>query len=231
MDGDARSQERAWDLRAAAPDRRRRHAGLNTADGLEQLVHPLQSRHRAAHAHAADAMVASGMADYGYQYVNIDNCWMKKKGDEPYRDDRGAILPNSKFPDIKGMVDYIHAKGLKAGLYTSPGPWTCGGYVASYEHEGPTPRSSPHWGFDFLKHDWCSYTQVAGGKDLEHLQTPYRNDGRHSQARPRTSSTISANMAWGTCGSGAPRSAAIAGAPPAIWAWNGATLPGFYASA
>ena len=84
---------------------------------------------------AADVMVASGMADYGYQYVNIDDCWMKKKGDEPYRDERGAMLPNSKFPDIKGMADYIHSKGLKAGLYTGPGPWTCAGYVASYEHE------------------------------------------------------------------------------------------------
>jgi alpha-galactosidase len=134
---------------------------------------------------AADVMVASGMADYGYQYVNIDDCWMKKKGDEPYRDERGAILPNAKFPNIKGMVDYIHSKGLKAGLYTGPGPWTCAGYVASYEHEQADAEKFAEWGFDFLKHDWCSYTQVAGGKDLEHLKRPYQKMGDILKALPR----------------------------------------------
>ncbi len=126
---------------------------------------------------AADVMVESGMADYGYQYVNIDDCWMKKKGDEPYRDERGAILCNDKFPDIKGMVDHIHARGLKAGLYTSPGPWTCAGYVGSYEHERLDAEKFAEWGFDFLKYDWCSYTQVAGGKSLEDLKRPYQKMG------------------------------------------------------
>jgi alpha-galactosidase len=134
---------------------------------------------------AADVMIASGMADYGYQYVNIDDCWMKKKGDEPYRDERGAVLPNSKFPDIKGMVNYIHGEGLRAGLYTGPGPWTCGGYVASYEHERVDAEKFAEWGFDFLKHDWCSYTQVAGGKDLAHLQAPYKKMGDILKTLPR----------------------------------------------
>lgn len=123
---------------------------------------------------AADVMVSSGMADYGYSYVNIDDCWMKKRGDEPYRDADGAILPNAKFPNIKGMVDYIHKKGLKAGLYTGPGPWTCAGYVASYEHERIDAEKFAEWGFDFLKHDWCSYSAVAGGTDLEHMKRPYQ---------------------------------------------------------
>ncbi len=123
---------------------------------------------------AADVMVSSGMADYGYSYVNIDDCWMKKRGDEPYRDADGAILPNAKFPDIKGMVDHIHSKGLKAGLYTGPGPWTCAGYVASYQHERIDAEKFAEWGFDFLKHDWCSYSSVAGGADLEHMQKPYQ---------------------------------------------------------
>ena len=126
---------------------------------------------------AADVMIDSGMADFGYQYVNIDDCWMKKRGDEPYRDERGAILANAKFPDIKGMVDYIHGKGLKAGLYTSPGPWTCAGYVGSYEHEEIDARTFAEWGFDFLKYDWCSYTGVAGGTTLAHRQEPYRTMG------------------------------------------------------
>jgi alpha-galactosidase len=133
--------------------------------------------HRVSEQHlraAADQMIASGMADHGYQYVNIDDCWMKKKGDEPYRDAEGAVLPNSKFPDIKGMVDYIHSKGLKAGVYISPGPWTCAGYVGSYQHEAQDARKFAQWGFDFLKYDWCSYGNVAGGNTLDKLQKPYR---------------------------------------------------------
>lgn len=126
---------------------------------------------------AADVMIASGMADCGYQYVNIDDCWMKQKGDEPYRDAQGAMLPNAKFPDIRGMVDYIHRKGLKAGLYTGPGPWTCAGYVGSYEHELADARKFAEWGFDFLKYDWCSYGQVASGNGLEQLQRPYKKMG------------------------------------------------------
>lgn len=136
--------------------------------------------HRVTEQHmrqAADVMIASGMADAGYEYVNIDDCWMKRRGDEPYRDEKGAILPNSKFPDIRGMVDYIHSKGLKAGLYTSPGPWTCAGYVGSYDHERIDAEKFAEWGFDFLKYDWCSYTEVAGGNTLEHMKRPYRKMG------------------------------------------------------
>ena len=134
---------------------------------------------------AADVMISSGMADYAYQYVNIDDCWMKQKDDEPYRDAKGAMLPNAKFPDITGMVDYIHSKGLRAGLYTGPGPWTCAGYVASYEHEAIDARKFAEWGFDFLKYDWCSYSQVAGGNSLEHLQRPYKKMGDILKEQPR----------------------------------------------
>ena len=123
---------------------------------------------------AARQMIASGMADYGYQYVNVDDCWMKKQGDPPYRDAHGAVLPNAKFPEIKAMVDEIHATGLKAGVYTSPGPWTCGGYVGAYQHEAADARRFAQWGFDFLKYDWCSYGGVAGGNDLAHLKKPYQ---------------------------------------------------------
>jgi alpha-galactosidase len=119
-------------------------------------------------------MISSGMADYGYQYVNIDDCWMKKRGDEPYRDQQKAVLPNAKFPDIKGMVDHIHAKGLKAGLYTSPGPWTCAGYVGSHQHEEIDAKKFAEWGFDFLKYDWCSYGEIAPKPSRDDLQKPYR---------------------------------------------------------
>ena len=123
---------------------------------------------------AADQMIDTGMADYGYQYVNIDDCWMKKRNDPPYRDADGAVLPNSKFPDMKGLADYIHGKGLKAGLYTSPGPWTCGGYVGAWQHEATDAQKFAAWGFDFLKYDWCSYRGVAGGNTVEDMKKPYQ---------------------------------------------------------
>ena len=128
---------------------------------------------------AADAMVASGMADVGYQYVNIDDCWMNAPRHKdplrvgPLRDAQGNILPNKHFPDMRAMTDYIHAKGLKAGLYTSPGPLTCAGFAGSYQHEAQDARQFAAWGFDFLKYDWCSYGKVSGGKDLPQLKKPY----------------------------------------------------------
>ena len=129
---------------------------------------------------AADIMISSGMADVGYQYVNIDDCWMNalKHSDSlrvgPMRDDRGNIIPNRHFPDMKGLADYIHLKGLKAGIYTSPGPLTCAGFSGSYQHEELDARQFAEWGFDFLKYDWCSYRKIAG-KDtsLEAYKKPY----------------------------------------------------------
>lgn len=126
---------------------------------------------------AADTMIQSGMADVGYMYVNIDDCWMKRKGDVPYRDNHGAVLENAKFPDIRGMVNHIHAQGLRAGLYTSPGPWTCGGYVGAYEHEKLDAQKFAEWGFDFLKYDWCSYSQVATGEGRQKFVAPYQKMG------------------------------------------------------
>jgi alpha-galactosidase len=129
---------------------------------------------------AAEQMIASGMADYGYQYVNIDDCWMVKVGSsahdlgDPTRDAEGRILPNRSFPDMRALTDFIHAKGLKAGIYTSPGPRTCGGYEGSYGHEGQDARTFVDWGFDFLKYDWCSYGEKAGGKSVAALKKPYQ---------------------------------------------------------
>lgn len=129
---------------------------------------------------AADQMIASGMADFGYQYVNCDDCWAVQPGltnaevGGPVRDASGQLLPNKRFPDIKGMVEYIHSKGLKAGIYTSPGPKTCAGFEGSWQHEPQDARTFADWGFDFLKYDWCSYGKVAGGNTLEDLKKPYQ---------------------------------------------------------
>ena len=134
---------------------------------------------------AADVIISSGMADVGYQYVNIDDCWMNapKNNDPmrvgPLRDEKEIIIPNRHFPDMKGLTDYIHAKGLKAGIYTSPGPLTCGGFTGAFQHEEQDARQFAAWGFDFLKYDWCSYGQIAGkDKSLEAFQKPYRQMGK-----------------------------------------------------
>jgi len=139
---------------------------------------------------AADAMIESGMADVGYQYVNLDDCWMVKSGsDAPPRDDQGRMRPNENFPDMKALADYVHAKGLKVGLYTSPGPATCAKYEGSYKHEEIDAKTYAEWGFDFLKYDWCSYGGVAKkenlGEGLEQLQRPYRRMGDILKALPR----------------------------------------------
>lgn len=141
---------------------------------------------------AADAMIQSGMADAGYQYVNIDDCWMNapKNNDTlrvgPLRDEKGNILPNRHFPDMKALTGYIHDKGLKAGIYTSPGTLTCGGFTGSWQHEEQDARQFANWGFDFLKYDWCSYDRIAGKeKTVEAYQKPYIQMGNILQSLDR----------------------------------------------
>jgi alpha-galactosidase len=98
----------------------------------------------------ADAMVASGLRDAGYIYINIDDTW------EGERDAKGFIHPNSKFPDMKALADYVHGKGLKLGIYSSPGPKTCAKYEGSYGHEEQDAQTYAEWGIDYLKYDLCS---------------------------------------------------------------------------
>lgn len=145
---------------------------------------------------AAEVMIKSGMADVGYSYVNIDDCWMNTTADSkrhpdagrigPFRDEAGNILPNKHFPDMSALTAYIHAQGLKAGIYTSPGPLTCGGYAGAFEHEAQDARQFAAWGFDFLKYDWCSYTKVVkGDKSLPNLKQPYAQMGALLREQPR----------------------------------------------
>jgi alpha-galactosidase len=201
---------------------------------------------------AADQMIASGMADYGYQYVNIDDCWARQPGltnnaevGEPARDTNGQILPNERFPDIKGMVDYIHAKGLKTGIYTSPGPKTCAGFAGSWQHEAQDARTFADWGFDFLKYDWCSYSKIfrdgdarltdtvsiTAAKGVDGFEFPYELMSRELQKADR-------DIVFNLCQYGLGD----------VWKWGGdvgncwrttgdlgaerdTTLPGFYSIA
>ena len=117
---------------------------------------------------AADAMLSSGLAAHGFQYINIDDTW------EGSRDPNGEIQTNSKFPDMTALSDYVHGKGLKLGIYSSPGPKTCAGFEASYKHEQQDATTYAKWGIDYLKHDWCSYSDVATGEGVDRFQKPYQ---------------------------------------------------------
>ena len=97
----------------------------------------------------AEAMVSSGMRDAGYVYINIDDTW------EGERDANGRIQSNSKFPDMKALADFVHSKGLKLGIYSSPGAKTCAKYEGSLGHELQDAQTYAAWGIDYLKYDLC----------------------------------------------------------------------------
>jgi alpha-galactosidase len=125
----------------------------------------------------ADAMASNGMKDAGYLYVNIDDTW------EGERDAQGNITSNKKFPDMKALADYVHSKGLKLGIYSSPGPNTCAGYEGSFGHEAQDAKTWAAWGIDYVKYDWC------GARNLykpEEEQAVYQKmgDALHAAGRP-----------------------------------------------
>src|SRR5690349_410931 len=101
----------------------------------------------------AQAMHNNGMQAAGYQYVNIDDCWMASS-----RDGSGNLVASSsKFPDgIAAVANYVHSLGLKLGIYEDAGTATCAGYPGSYGHEQQDARLFASWGVDYLKEDWCN---------------------------------------------------------------------------
>jgi alpha-galactosidase len=105
----------------------------------------------------ADAMVSSGMRDAGYVYISIDDAW------EGERDAQGVIHANRKFPDMKALADYVHGKGLKIGIYSSPGPKTCAGFAGSYGYEEQDATTYAAWGIDYLKYDLCDLRVIMKG--------------------------------------------------------------------
>lgn len=129
---------------------------------------------------AADAMINSGLADHGWSYINIDDCWMvMPNSDDPVvggktRDAEGNMNINKKFPDINGLTSYVHSQGLKVGIYSGPGPRTCAGFEACYLHEEADALQFAKWGFDYLKYDWCAYEEIAKDHSLPELKKPYQ---------------------------------------------------------
>ena len=126
---------------------------------------------------AADAMVQSGLISHGWTYINIDDYWETKAGVDDStllgapRDKDGFIIPNKRFPDMKALSSYIHSKGLKMGVYSSPGPLTCGGCTASFGYEEKDAQKYGELGVDYLKYDWCSYK--GNTSSINDLMKPY----------------------------------------------------------
>jgi alpha-galactosidase len=117
----------------------------------------------------ADAIVSTGLINHGWTYVNLDTGWGAEQ-----RDVDGHIMPNEKFSDMKALTDYIHSYGLKAGIYSSPGPHVCGPGLGSYQHEYDDAKNFADWGFDYLKYDLCSYRAIAKDQSLPELIKPYK---------------------------------------------------------
>ena len=122
----------------------------------------------------ADAMVSSGLRDAGYVYVNIDDCWHGQ------RDVNGFIQADAKkFPHgMKWLGDYIHAKGLKFGIYTDCGTQTCAGKPGSLGHEYQDALQYARWGVDYLKEDWCNTTNINAKGAYQLMSDALRAAGR-----------------------------------------------------
>jgi hypothetical protein len=118
---------------------------------------------------SAHVFKEKGLMNHGWAFINIDDGWEAK------RDGKGEIITNEKFPNMKALGDSLHKLGLKFGIYSSPGPLTCGGYTGSYQHEAQDARMYAKWGIDYLKYDWCSYDEIAkNNHSLLELKKPYK---------------------------------------------------------
>ena len=118
---------------------------------------------------SAQALIDKGLIDHGWTNINIDDGWEASQ-----RNADGCIVSNEKFPDMKALGDWLHGKGLKFGIYSSPGTRTCGGFLGSYQHELQDATTYAGWGIDYLKYDWCSYSLIAGNDNsLAMRQKPY----------------------------------------------------------
>lgn len=133
----------------------------------------------------ADQMISSGMHDAGYEYIVIDDCWQVD------RDENGNIVVDKdRFPNgIKALADYIHAKGLKFGIYSCAGSKTCAGRPGGRGHEFQDALTYAKWGVDYLKYDWCNTTT----QEAKSSYTTMR-DGLFAAKRP----IIFSLCEWGT---------------------------------
>jgi alpha-galactosidase len=140
---------------------------------------------------AAQAMVSDGMRAAGYDYVNIDDCWMA-----PSRNAAGNLVADpTRFPQgIKPVADFVHSLGLKLGIYEDGGTATCASWPGSYGHEAQDAATFASWGVDYLKYDRCNipYGDFPGQSQQQVQRTLY---ARMSSALRATGRPIVFSMA------------------------------------
>ena len=122
----------------------------------------------------ADAIATNGMKAAGYQYVIIDDCW------QVGRDAAGNIIADpGRFPSgIKALADYVHAQGLKFGIYSCAGTNTCAGRPGGLFHEVADARTYAAWGVDYLKYDWCQHANESAAAAYTRMRDALRQSGR-----------------------------------------------------
>jgi len=124
----------------------------------------------------ADAMVANGLVQLGYDHIFIDDGW------QGGRDNKNNIIPDpKKFPSgIKALADYVHSKGIKLGIYSDAAPLTCAGYTASLHFEEQDAKTFASWGIDYLKYDYCGAPpdQQTAQKRYKKMADALTNSGR-----------------------------------------------------
>ena len=132
---------------------------------------------------SALALINSGLADYGYSYINIDDAWQAAS-----RDEDGTLRPNDNFPDVKEIGDWLHSRGLRLGIYSSPGDLTCGGYLGSLGYEEKDAQTWNDWGVDYLKYDLCGYRSILDTMSYvlpaDHIR-PYLRMQEYLRQQPR----------------------------------------------
>ena len=133
---------------------------------------------------SAQALIDKGLIDYGWTYINVDDYW-----EADSRNNDGVLEGNANFPDMKGLGDWLHSKGLKYGIYSSPGKTTCGGNLASYKYEAIDAKTYTEWGVDYLKYDWCGYGsevfEPENDKSLYAYMKPYFTMQKQLEAQNR----------------------------------------------
>jgi alpha-galactosidase len=154
----------------------------------------------------ADAMVQSGLLAAGYQYIFIDDGW------QGGRDNRNNIVPDAiKFPSgIKALADYVHARGLKLGIYSDAAPLTCAGYTASLNFERQDAKTFAAWGIDYLKYDYCGAPSDSTTAKIRYkrMSDALRNCGRDisfgicewGERQPWKWAAVAGGQVWRTTG-------------------------------
>jgi alpha-galactosidase len=137
----------------------------------------------------ADAMVAKGLVALGYEYLNLDDCYVTS------RDAQGALQPDPKTfsKGMKSLGDYAHSKNMKFGVYTDRGTKTCGGRPAAEGHEAKDAATYASWGVDYLKEDSCN---APGDHPTAFKQYGAMRDGLNATGRP---------IVFSLCGWNSPR--------------------------